>query len=169
MCASILSFELRTAIQDYQEGTAQKKPNFFFSAFIIDVFDTEFQYPNLGWKWTLPAPPVPIYYSALWDTNYAAMFYDICEHFTGSIYFMIFKRESLAFSKESRAFIFTMGDQYVGELFSHIRIWGGNTIHMLPKIVPNRLVIEEVTFHTVTDGVYKKLVAPKRKGCLSFL
>ena len=34
---------------------------------------------------------------------------------------------------------------------------------MLPKIVLNRLVIEEVSFQIVTDGVYKKLVIPKRK------
>ena len=58
---------------------------------------------------------------------------------------MIFKREALAFSKEAKAFISTMGDWYVGELFSYTRIWGGNTVHMLPKIVPNRLVIEEVS------------------------
>ena len=34
---------------------------------------------------------------------------------------------------------------------------------MLPKIVPDKLVLEEVSFWTVIDGVYKKLVAPKRK------
>ena len=48
--ASILSLELKMAIQDYQKAIARKKPNFFFSAFIIDVFCTEFQYPNLGWN-----------------------------------------------------------------------------------------------------------------------
>ena len=39
---------------------------------------------------------------------------------------------------------------------------------MLAKIVPDRLVIEEVSFQTVTDGVYMKLVAPKRKGWPKF-
>ena len=61
--ASILSLELKKSIQDYQKATAKKKPNFFFSAFIYDIFCTEFQYPNLGWNWNLPSPLVPIYYS----------------------------------------------------------------------------------------------------------
>ena len=120
-------------IQDYQKATSMKKPNFFFLTFIIDVFCTEFQYPNLGWNWTLPAPSVPIYYSTLWDTNYAAMFYDICEHFFGGIYFSIFKQEALAFPAEARTFISIMGDWYVGESFLYIRIWGSNTVPMLPK------------------------------------
>ena len=39
---------------------------------------------------------------------------------------------------------------------------------MLPRIVPDRLVLEEVAFHTVTDGVYKKLVGPKKMGWPKF-
>ena len=74
------------------------------------------------------------------------MFYDICEHFLGSIYFTIFKEEYPAFSKEARTFIATMGDWYVGESFSYIRIWGSNNVYLLPKIDSNMLVIEEVSF-----------------------
>ena len=48
--ASILLLELKKSIQDYQKATAKKKPNFFFSAFIYDIFCTEFQYPNFGWN-----------------------------------------------------------------------------------------------------------------------
>ena len=118
----------------------------------------------MGWKWSFTAPPVPIYYSKLWDTNYAPKFYDICERFLGTIYFSIFKKKAPAFSPEATALIATMGDWYVGEYFLYIKIWGGNTVHMLPRIVPNRLVLEEVAFYTVTDVVYKKLVGPKRKG-----
>ena len=39
---------------------------------------------------------------------------------------------------------------------------------MFPRIVPDRLVIEEVSFHNVTDGVYKELIGPKRKGWSKF-
>ena len=166
---SILSLELKTSIQHYQKATVRKKPNFLFLAFIFYVFCTEFQYPKLGWNWTLMAPLVPIYYSKLWDTNYAARLYDICEHFLTSIYFSIFEMEAPAFSTEARNFIATMGDWYVGELFSYIKIWDGNTIHMLTRIVHNRLVLEEVAFHTVTNGVYKKLVALKEKAGPNYL
>ena len=81
-------------------------------------------HPNLGWNWTLLAPPLPIYYSELWDTNYAPRSYDICQYFLGTIYFLIFKKEALAFSPEAIGLIGTMGDWYVGENFLCIRIWG---------------------------------------------
>ena len=83
--------------------------------------------------------------------NYPSRFYDICEHFLGNIYFSIFKKEALTFSAEARTFISTMGGWYVGESFSYIIIWGRNIVHMFPNIVPDRLVIEEVSFHTITD------------------
>ena len=97
-----------------------------------------------------------------------ASFYDICEHFMGTIYFKIFKVEAPSFSVEATTLISTMGDWYVGESFSYIRVWSGNTVHMLTKIVPDRMVLEEVSFHTVTDGVYRKILAPKRKGWPKF-
>ena len=34
---------------------------------------------------------------------------------------------------------------------------------MLPKVVPDRLVIEEISFQIVIEGVYKKLAGPKRR------
>ena len=61
------------------------------------------------------------------------MFYEICEHFFGNIYFSIFKQEAPTFLAEANIFISTMGDWYVGESFSYIRIWGSNTVPMLPK------------------------------------
>ena len=105
----------------------------------------------------------PIYYSKLWDTNYATRIYDICEQFLDSIYFSIFEKEALEFSAEAENFIATMGDWYVGESFSYIRIWGRNNVHMLPKIVPNKLVLEEVAFHIINDGAYRRLIGPKKK------
>ena len=57
-----------------------------------------------------------------------------------------------------------MGDWYIGKYFLYIGIWGGNTVYMLPRIVPDRLVLKEVDFHTVIDAVYKKLIGPKKKG-----
>ena len=53
-------------------------------------------------------------------------------------------------------------------LVIHFHIFKSNTVHMLPKIVLERLFNEEVSFHTVTDGVYKKLVGPKKKGWPKF-
>ena len=104
----------------------------------------------MGWSWELPTPPVHIYHSKLWDTNYVTRFYDICESFLNRVYFLIFNKEALAFSPEAKSLIANMGDWYVGESFTYIRVFGSNAAHMLPKVVPDRLVLEDISFQTVT-------------------
>ena len=94
----------------------------------------------MGWNWVLPAPPVHIYHSELWDTNYVTRFYDIYESFLGRVYFLIFNKETPTFSPEAKTLIDTMGYWYVSESFAYIRIFGSNAAHMLPKVVPDRLV-----------------------------
>ena len=42
-------------------------------------------------------------------------------------------------------------------------VYGRNTAHMFPKVMLDRLALEEISFQTVTEGIYKKCVAPKRK------
>ena len=56
-----------------------------------------------------------------------------------------------------------MGDWYVGEYFTYIKVYGSNTAHMFPKVILDRLVLEEISFQTVTEGIYKKCATPKRK------
>ena len=87
-------------------------------------------------------PHVHIYHSDLWDTNYVTRFYDICESFLGRVYFLIFNKEAPTFSPEAKTLIATIGDWYVGESFTYIRIFGSNAAHMLPKFVHERLVLE---------------------------
>ena len=77
--ASILSLELKNSIHEFQKSIGTKKPKFYLSAFIVDLFCAEFHFPNMGWSWELLAPPMHIYHSELWDTNYVTKFYDICE------------------------------------------------------------------------------------------
>ena len=63
----------------------------------------------------ITSPSVHIYHSELWDSNYVARFYDICESFLGPVYFLIFNKEAPAFSSETKYLIATLGDWYVGE------------------------------------------------------
>ena len=42
-------------------------------------------------------------------------------------------------------------------------VYGSNVAHMLPKVMPDMLVIEEISFQTVIEGIYKKCATPKRK------
>ena len=111
---------------------------------------------------------VPIYFSKRWDTNYAPRFYDICQYFLDTIYFLIFKKQAPTFSPEAIGLIGTMGDWYVGDNFLYIRIWGSNIVHMLPRIVPGKLVLEEMALKSVNDGVYRKQIGPKKKAWPKF-
>jgi hypothetical protein len=63
----------------------------------------------------LSAPPVHIYYSALWEGNFMPMIYDILDHFIGTIHLMIFKENAPTFSEYAKALVSTMGDWYIGE------------------------------------------------------
>ena len=103
-----------------------------------------------------------IYHSKLCNRTYVARFYDICESFLGRVYFLVFNKESPAFSPEEKALIATMVDWYVGEYFTYIRVYGSNAAHMLPKGVLDRLVLEEISFQTDTEEIYKKCAAPNR-------
>ena len=86
-----------------------------------------------------------------------------CENFLGRVYFLIFKKEAPTFSPEAKNLIDTMGDWYIDESFSYIRVFENSPSHTLPKVVPDRLVLEEISFQTVTEGIYKKCATPKRK------
>ena len=76
---------------------------------------------------------------------------------------MTLSKEAPAFSPKEKSLIATMGNWYVGESFTYIMVYGSNMAHMFPKVVPDKLVLEEISFQTVTEEIYKKCVAPKRK------
>ena len=100
---------------------------------------TSFPYPYLSFQYL--------------GCNYVARFYDICESFLGWVYFLIFHKEAHAFSLEEKDLIATMGDWYISESLTYIRVYCRNTAHMLPKVMPDRLVLEEISFQTVKEGI----------------
>ena len=56
----------------------------------------------------------------------------------------------------------------MGEYFSYFRIWGSKTVHLLPRFVPDRMLLHEFAFQTVIDGAYAKLAKNKRRGWPKF-
>ena len=100
----------------------------------------------------------------MWEGNFVRRIYDICDLFLGSMYHKIFKANAPTFSAKYRALITLHGDWYVKEYFSYFRIWGSNTVHLLLRIVLDRMVLQEFSFQTVIDGAYPKLGKNKRKG-----
>ena len=138
------------------------------SRYVMDIFCATSSFPALGWNWKKDSPLVHIYYSDMWEDKFVPWVYEICDLFLGSIYHKIFKADALTFSKRARALIALHQDLYVGEYFSYIRIWGSNIVHLLPIIVPDCMVLQEIAFQTVIDGAFPKLEKHKRKGWPKF-
>ena len=122
-------------------------------------------FPDLCWNWQKDCPPVHIYFSDMWEDIFVPYIYDICHLFLGSMCHNIFKGNAPTFSVTTRDSI-SLHD--VGEYFSYFRIWGSNTVHLLSRIVPNCMVLQEFAFQTVIDGAHKKLPKHKRKTCPNF-
>ena len=59
-------------------------------------------------------------------------------------------------------------DWYVGEYFSYIIIWGSKIVHMLLRIVLDHMVLQEMAYHIVIDGVFPKLARHKTKAWPKF-
>ena len=79
------------------------------------------------------------------------------------MYHNVFKDDTPTFLQSARDLITLHGDWYVGEYFSYFKIWGSNTVHLLPRIVPDRMVSQEFSFQTVADGAFPKLAKHKKK------
>ena len=84
------------------------------------------------------------------------------------MYHKIFKEYAPTFSERACAFIYLHGDWYVIDYFSYIQIWGSNTVHLLPRIVPYPMVLQEVAYQTMIYGVFPKLARSKRKAWPKF-
>ena len=112
----------------------------------MDIFYVTSSFSTMGWNWTRTSPPIHIYYSDMWEDNFVPQIYEICDHFIGSMYQMFLRGDAPTFSERDRALIYLMGDWYVGEYFSYICIWGSNTVHLLPRIGPDRMVLQEIHF-----------------------
>ena len=138
---NIFPVVLKEAIENYQKVSTSMKSTFYMSGYVMDVFCATSSFPTMGWNWTKTSPLVHIYCSNMWEDNFIPWIYEICDHFIGSMYKMIFKGDSPTFSKGAKALIYFLRDWYVGEYFSYIHVLGSNTIHLLPRIVSDMMVL----------------------------
>ena len=61
-----------------------------------------------------------------------------------------------------------MGNCYIGEYFTYIRIWGTRSVHLLPRIVPDKMALEEVAYQTMIEGIHQLCSSLKRKAWPKF-
>ena len=163
-----LSMNLNEEIEKYQKNPTTRKSPFHMSGYVMDVFCATSSFPAMGWNWSKTSPLVHIYCSDMWEDNFVPWICEICDLFLGSMYQIIFREDAPTFFERAKDLISLHGDWYVGEYLSYIRILGNNKVHMLPIILPDRLVLQEVAYQTVIDGVFPKLAQSKRKAWPKF-
>ena len=59
----ILSVNLQEQIDKYQKAPESKKPQFYMSTYVMDVFCVTSSFPDLGWNWQKDCTSVHIYCS----------------------------------------------------------------------------------------------------------
>ena len=56
----ILSVNLKEEIEKYQKTPTTRKPTFYISGYVMDVFCATSAFPALGWNWNKNSPSVHI-------------------------------------------------------------------------------------------------------------
>ena len=65
---------------------------------------------------------------------------------------------------QAMSLVSTMGDRYIGEYFTYIKTWGNRFVHLLPRIVHDKMVLEEVPYQIVIEGIHQLCYSLKRKA-----
>ena len=84
--AQILSVSLKEAIEKYQKGSTSRKPTFYMSRYVMDIFYVTSSFPTVCYNWANTSLPVHIYFSYMWENNFVTWIYEICDQCIGSMY-----------------------------------------------------------------------------------
>ena len=96
---------LKEEIEKYEKTLASRKPTFYLSTYIMEVFFLDMPFLAMGWDWKKFGPPIHIYCSALWEDNFITLVYDIFDHFVGSISQNNFKQDAPTFPDQPKTLI----------------------------------------------------------------
>ena len=76
--ATIWSNNITSKILEYRKNHSVSErvvPSFYMSAYIMDTICFSFDFPSMGWKWTIEDPtPIYLYHDILWESKYCLIF-----------------------------------------------------------------------------------------------
>jgi hypothetical protein len=120
------------------------------SGYLIDAVCAKTPFPMMCWNWSISHDPIHVYCSKLWAINFKNYFYEICDNFMSPLYILLKNQTTPRFTQEAMDAIKEIGDWFLDEEFSYIRIYGcEGAPHILPRYVPNRLALREITYQTM--------------------
>jgi hypothetical protein len=135
------------------------------SSYLLDVIcSATNHFIGMGWDWNPTIFPIHVYYFQLWEDSYRRNFYDICEYFLVPLYVMIYKQKPLRISTKAMKYIKDIGDWYIGRYFTYIRVYGcASATHLLPRYIPDKLMIREISYQTVDARIMKLLASNSKR------
>jgi hypothetical protein len=133
------------------------------SSYLLDIMCIAHKYPNMGWSWFPVDVAIHIYCKVLWEHKYRTYYQRICEHFLAPLYEFIFCTSPPCMTDKAITVIRRIGDWYLMEHGTYIRIYGAmKPPHLLPRFVPDKLVLQEVAYQTIIHGVGGMLYRSKK-------
>lgn len=173
--AQILLNNVSTTILGYRikrSFASKVYPSFFLSAYVMDAICFVYDFPIMGWRWTVQNPLlIQVYHKVLWKSNFIPRFFKICHGVMLPIYKMLYNRDAPIFSPEAEVDILSMARWFGEELFAYIRVFGSiASTHVLPFYVPAKLMARDIAYHTCNvRGLSKVLKNSKKVVCPNFL
>jgi hypothetical protein len=152
--ADIFSENIKDVISAVTQAQPGSFPSFHMSSYLLDIMCITHKYPNMGWSWFPVDVVIHIYCKVLWEHKYQTNYQRIYEHFLAPLYEFIFCTSPPCMTDKAIIVIRRIGDWYLMEHGTYIRIYSAmKPPNLLPRLVPDKLVLQEVAYQTIIHGV----------------
>jgi len=128
--------------------------NLHTSSYLVDIVFQEHTYPRMGWIWKMSDLPIHVYCQDSWENKYWVHCHKICDHLLIMLFqFLLYSLASFMSEKRTEA-IRKIRYWCVFDNGAYFKIYGSTKMpHILPKFVPNKIMLQEVAYHTLVHGV----------------
>ena len=121
------------------------------------------EFPSLGWKWESNIPSIHVYCKMLWETKYKDDYELICNGLFPTLYQVLFGEDAPFLSPEGQKIVKEYRHWYMTPVGVFIRITGSTKpLHLLPHLVPNSLLLQEISDQIYVNGVVASLHRNKK-------
>ena len=135
------------------------------SAYIVDTFCFNFDFPILGWKWTVQDPtPIHVYHKYLWKSEYKNHLYRIFHGFILPVHQAVFNKPAPQLSNEASIDLTSTSSWFGEERLTYVRVFGSITDpHVLPLYIVDKLLAKEVAYQIMEKGMSRNLKDSKKQ------
>ena len=127
----------------------------------MNVMCSSLEFPSLGWKWESILLSIHVY--CIWETKFKEDYELIFNGLFPTLYQVLFREEAPCLSLGGKKILKEYGDWYLTPDEVYIKISGStNHLHWLPHLVPDSLLLQEISYRTYVNGVVASLHQNKK-------